>query len=578
MADPKKEDTENGSSDSKIVHRGAKVIPLIIGNETFEKLGTIGSSANLLVYFVTVFNLKSSTATNLVNILNGSTNLATLPAAFLTDTYFGRYNVLAMASIASFLGMLVLTLTAATPALHPQHCISISCQGPSPWQLIFLLGGLILLIIGGGGIRPCNLAFGIDQFDPKDESSKAGIVSFFNWYYLGFTIAIMVAATVIVYVQSNVSWGLGLGIPTGLMFLSCLLFFSGSKMYVRVKPVGSPFVSVVQVIVSALKKRHLILSDESNLLVLDTVDEKSSYSRLPHTNQFRFLEKAAMITEEDELNIGGTAVKPWELCSIEQVEQVKCLMRIIPIWVSGTIYYVFLVTLMQNNVVFQAQQSNRHVRGTTFQIPSGSFFAFSMLAITFFVPLYDRLIVPAISKITKRESGITPLQRIGFGMIVSIPTLLLAGIVEKKRRTMALASGSFTSPMSWVWLVPQMVLGGLSDAFAIIGLFEFYYNEVPDNMKSLGGSFYCCGMAMASYLTSFIVTMVHKATTGSRTGNWLPDDLNKGRLDYYYYFIAAMELVNLVYFLACAKSYKYKGSWDGMDNKGDDRKAEIIMI
>lgn len=73
------------------------------GNETFEKLGTIGSSSNLLVYLTSVFHLKSITATNIVNIFNGTCNFGTLLGAFLSDTYFGRYNILGFASVSSFL-------------------------------------------------------------------------------------------------------------------------------------------------------------------------------------------------------------------------------------------------------------------------------------------------------------------------------------------------------------------------------------------------------------------------------------------------------------------------------------------
>ena len=97
------------------------------GNETFEKLGTIGTLANLLVYLTTVFNLNSITATNIINIFNGSASLATLPGAFLSDTYFGRYKTLGFSTIASFL-VLMLLLT-CFPLAHliclPKHEIHI---------------------------------------------------------------------------------------------------------------------------------------------------------------------------------------------------------------------------------------------------------------------------------------------------------------------------------------------------------------------------------------------------------------------------------------------------------------------
>ncbi|KAJ0436825.1 putative proton-dependent oligopeptide transporter family, MFS transporter superfamily [Helianthus annuus] len=269
-------------------YRGVKAMPYVIGNETFEKLGTIGTSTNLLVYLTTVFNMKSITATNLINIFSGTCNFGTLGGAFLSDTYFGRYKVLGTASISSFLGMLVLTLTAAVTKLHPHKCVDTLCEGPTAWQMTFLLSGFVFLIIGASGIRPCNLAFGADQFNPNTESGQRGIASFFNWYYFTFTFAMMVSLTVIVYVQANINWAIGLGIPTFLMFLSCAVFFIGTKIYVLVPPEGSPLTSIFQVLVATIKKRKLDL-EEPSVSLLDHVSTKSINLKLPYTNQLRYI-------------------------------------------------------------------------------------------------------------------------------------------------------------------------------------------------------------------------------------------------------------------------------------------------
>jgi peptide/histidine transporter 3/4 len=77
-------------------------------------------------------------------------------------------------------------------------------------------------------------------------------------------------------------------------------------------------------------------------------------------------------------------------------------------------------------------------------------------------------------------------------------------------------------------------------------------------MKSIGGSLFYCGMAGSSYLSAFLVSVVHRTTSESATGNWLPEDLNKGRLEYFYFMITGIEVLNFVYFLICSKWYKYK--------------------
>lgn len=563
---------EKVSTTNEPIYRGVKAMPFVIGNETFEKLGTLGTSSNLLVYLTTVFNMKSITATNLINVFNGTCNFGTLLGAFLCDTYFGRYKTLGFASISSFLGMLVLTLTAAISTLHPSECgteESSTCSGPTAWQMAFLLSSFGLLVIGSSGIRPCNLAFGADQFNPNTDSGRKGINSFFNWYYFTFTFAMMVSITIIVYVQADVNWAIGLAIPTFLMFLSCAFFFVGTRIYVKVRPEGSPLTSVVQVIVAAIKKKKQELPAQPWLSMFNYVPANSINSKLPYTEQFRFLNKAAIVRPEDKINTDGSAANPWRLCSMQRVEEVKCILRVIPIWAAGTIYSVSMVQ-QQTYVVFQALQSDRRLGSESFKIPAASYSVFQMLSLTIWIPIYDRLVVPLLRRITKKEAGITILQKIGIGMVLSVFTMLVSALVETKRRNMSytnptlgfVARKGAISPLSGCWLVPQLAIAGLSEAFAIVGLIEFYYRQFPENMRSFGGSFLFCSFAISSYLSSFLISVVHQVTRDSAGENWLAEDLNKGRLDYFYYLIAGLEVLNLGYFLVCAKWYKYKGTGD----------------
>lgn len=572
------------TNDDEPNYRGVKAMPFVIGNETFEKLGTIGTSSNLLVYLTTVFNMKSITATNLINIFNGTCNFGTLLGAFLCDTYLGRYKTLGIASISSFLGMLVLTLTAAISKLHPHDCdeTATSCNHShaSPWQMAFLLYGFAFLVVGASGIRPCNLAFGADQFNPKTDSGRRGINSFFNWYYFTFTFAMMVSLTVIVYVQSSVSWAIGLAIPTFLMLLSCVFFFIGTKLYVKIVPEGSPLTSVLQVIVAAIKKRKLALPENYSLM-FNHVPTKTVNSRLPYTDQFRFLNKAAIITPGEEVKDDGSACDPWKLCSVQQVEEVKCVVRVIPIWISGIFYYIVLGQ-MNTYVVFQAMQMDRRIGTSHFKVPAASYTVFAMMSLTVWIPVYDRLLIPFLRKLTKKESGITMLQRIGIGLFLGIFTMLVSALVETRRRTIALTRPTMgiqprkgaISSLSGNWLIPQLVLAGLSEAFAVIGQVEFFYKQFPENMRSFGGSFLFCGFAIASYLSSFLISVVDSTTRKPDTDSWLAEDLNKGRLDNFYYMVAALEVLNLGYFLVCAKWYKYKGTEGNVNNKVTSQKLD----
>lgn len=194
-------------------------------------------------------------------------------------------------------GMVVLTLTAVVPDLRPPECTQASeqaglCTGPSKSQLSVLWISLVLLVIGAGGVRPCSITFGADQFDPNTEKGRIGMNSFFNWYYCTSTAAVMVGLTLVVYIQDSISWAIGFGVPTGLMFLAIILFFLGTRLYIYVPPEGSIFTGVAQVLTAAFKKRSLKLpapnnAEEQEGLLYNPTIRSPRVLKLPLTLQFR---------------------------------------------------------------------------------------------------------------------------------------------------------------------------------------------------------------------------------------------------------------------------------------------------
>ena len=49
--------------------------------------------------------------------------------------------------------------------------------------------------------------------------------------------------------------------------------------------------------------------------------------------------------------------------------------------------------------------------------------------------------------------------------------------------------------MSAMWLVPQLCLSGMAEAFNAIGQNEFYYTEFPRTMSSIAACLFGLGMA-----------------------------------------------------------------------------------
>lgn len=156
-------------------------------------------------------------------------------------------------------------------------------------QLSALYIALLLTSLGTGGIRPCVVTFAADQFDMSKLKTESRSWNFFNWYYFCMGVASLLAATAVVYIQDNISWGLGLGIPTAAMALSLVAFILGSTMYKKMKPGGSPYVRVVQVIAAAAKKRKAAVPTDPRALYqnrqLDA--DISTTGRLLHSDQLK---------------------------------------------------------------------------------------------------------------------------------------------------------------------------------------------------------------------------------------------------------------------------------------------------
>ncbi|KAL1808300.1 hypothetical protein ACET3Z_025290 [Daucus carota] len=544
---------------------GWRSMPYIIGNETFERLATVGLLANFNVFLMTQFHMDQVYASNVNNIWSGISNFAPLLGAYISDAYVGRFRTIAFSSFAVLLGMVCLTLVVSVPGLHPPKCTDqeanlSQCVGPTGSQFGMLILGLGFLTIGTGGIRPCSLPFGLDQFDPTTDKGRRGITSFFNWYYVTFTIVLIIALTVVIYIQDSVSWILGFALPTGFMAISMVLFFVGMRIYVYIKPEGSVFSGIAQGLVVAYKKRKVKLPTDGNVqgVYYDPPPVgASALSRLVLTNELSFLNKAAVILD-GEVKPDGSKVNPWTLCSIQQIEEVKCLINVIPVWASGIICFLAM-TQQGTFTVSQALKMDRQLN-PHFKIPAGSLAVISMITIGLWIPLYDRVVVPSLRKITKIEGGITYLQRIGIGIFFSALSMVAAGIFEKMRRDSALAhpNPDGIAPISVFWLAPQLILMGFAEAFNIIGQIEFYYKEFPDTMRSLAVSLVFITGSGANYLSTLVVNIVHSTTAKNGKPDWLTKDINVGRVDYFYYLIAFMGALNLAYFLVVSRRYRYK--------------------
>lgn len=272
----------------------------------------------------------------------------------------------------------------------------------------------------------------------------------------------------------------------------------------------------------------------------------------------RWLDKAAVIRQAPAGFLQETPSNPWKLCTVTQVEEAKQILRIIPIWFTCL---TFAAVLTQQSTFFVKQSSTMDRKlGSHFMLPQASVITFGIISNMLFIPLYDRVLVPAARRITGNERGITILQRIGVGLFFSILTMGVAAIVEGKRlqtakRSVLVEKPHETLPLSVFWLSPQYVLLGVSEAFALVGLQEYFYSQVPDNMKSVGIALFLSVLGVGSFMSSLLITIVDKISKRAGSG-WFVNNLNQCHLDYFFWVLALLSIFNLCIFMFFAHRYK----------------------
>lgn len=529
----------------------------IITIEFSERLSNFGITANVISYLTKVIHQDLKTAAKSVNYWAGVTTMMPLFGGFLADAYTGRFSMVLLSSLVYLLGLSLLTMSQFIPSLKP--CDVGGCEKARKIHEVAFFLAMYSISLGTGGHKPCLQSFGADQFDDDHAEERKKKLSFFNWWNIALCCGLFLGVTVIVYIEDNVSWGVAILILTITMAVTVATFYLGKPYYRYRLPEGSGLTPMLQVLVAAIRKRKLP-SPSNPALLYEVPSYKIQGRLLGHTDRLTFLDKAAVLEEEEITN--EMKHNPWRLATVTKVEEMKLVLSIIPIWLTSL---PFGLCVVQTATFFVKQGAtlNRKI-GHNFEIPPASIYSLSAVGMITSVVIYDKILVPFLRRATGNERGISILKRIGSGMIFSVVTMSVAALVERKRQKIAeedidVLDGekNVELPMSVFWLAPQFLILGLGDGFTLVGLQEFFYDQVPDSMRSLGMAFFLSVLGAGNFLSSFLITAVDHITEKDGKG-WIGKDLNSSRLDKFYWLLAAINSVNIFAYVFFARRYTYK--------------------
>ncbi|MCB0368913.1 MAG: MFS transporter, partial [Bdellovibrionales bacterium] len=206
-------------------------IKYIVGNEAAERFSFYGMKSILIVFMTKQLLIEDSSAVSFYHSFTAACYLLPLLGAFISDRFLGKYKTIMGLSLVYCLGHLILALFESKMGL---------------------LGGLTLIAIGSGGIKPCVSAHVGDQFQADQKHLMENI---FNIFYWMVNFGAFFATILTPWTYSHFGSKIAFGIPGILMFIATLVFWLGRKLYVIVPPSGKNPNSFIKVVWSGIKNR-----------------------------------------------------------------------------------------------------------------------------------------------------------------------------------------------------------------------------------------------------------------------------------------------------------------------------------
>ncbi|KAH9692299.1 protein NRT1/ PTR FAMILY 5.10 [Citrus sinensis] len=459
------------------VHRansgGWKSALFIIGVEMAERFAFCGTGSNLITYLTGPLGQSTATAAQNANKWSGTSQLLPLLGAFVViyDLMFSdKYSGTGLAESVGYV-IFIKKITAhpcgpgfrpaglgwAWPGLdkprlfcHPYLQADIR-TGAHEFNQIGLGFAPPYTLLAQGGQRPCVQAVGADQFDEKHPEECKLKSPFFNWWYFGMCTSSIFTHFIISSVQENLYWGLGFGIPCISMAIAPIVFLLGTKSYrYTMKGNGmNPFLRIGKVFVAAIRNLRaaapsaMALEQEAGTIYSDQMVQR----HMPRHQ--------ASVKLKKQRHFSGL---------FQYGQQSRCM----------------ALCLLSNQLFLPSKKL-----GWTDLLRQA----------VLTVPIYDRVFVPIARDLTEKAAGITMLQRFGIGLFFSVIEMVTPALVEMKRLKTAQAYGLVDKPgviipMGVWWLIPQHVLFGVSESFAMVCLQEHFYDQVPTELRSVCLSLY----------------------------------------------------------------------------------------
>ena len=203
-----------------------KAVKYILGNEAFERFSFYGMRC-ILVVFMTKYLLGSGDQLDVMtneqsmywhHIFVGLVYFATMVGALISDIWLGKYKTILYFSVVYCVGFAVMSI------YHTR---------------VGLAAGLIMVVIGSGGHKPCISAFLGDQFGKNNQNLVSRV---YSWFYFSVNLGAFISNVICPWLLVKYGPTAGFGVPAVCMFLATAVFWFGNKSFSHTPAKGAEFI------------------------------------------------------------------------------------------------------------------------------------------------------------------------------------------------------------------------------------------------------------------------------------------------------------------------------------------------
>jgi peptide/histidine transporter 3/4 len=548
-----------------------QVTTFILMMELAERLSYYGINQGLKNFMQKIgWSLVSASA--LKSTWTSICYLTPLFGAYLADERWGRFRTILTFGVWYCVGDFLVAIAA-----YPTIMSNEAAVNP-----IFVIGLFVGIGVGTGAIKSNVITLGADQFDPNDPSEEHQKETYFSYFYfcINFGAAFSYGYLSVLCVDGSALIPAEYGyfatymICAGAMAVALCFFVLGSKRYVHLPPTDKAISSFVRLLFTNAKQTRkgfllvlstglLFLSLIVNIIAAFTADKGKTGEAFSWVAGIMVLLGIIgwVYVGSDQSFLDASKISNGGMFSDESVDGYKKMVSVFP-YAAFTI--IWQCAYDQTDANFQSITQQCDLRLDTSdpdsdQIPGAMLGVFDPIFIVICTPLLDSVVYPLFEKYRGRAPS----------LVVAIIGLFWAGIFEVIRRNAGplddgtgnpILDGGSEQPMndiSWGAATPNYIFIALAECLINVTAYDVFYSTVPLSIKSLAMGINMFMISVGSILTSVFTIMF---------SSYLPtNDLNDGHLEYMFFCVGAVSIVNLGAFVHYMKKMNF-----GMSHRSGD--------